>query len=225
MSDVIHRTTLQFLPSVNEPDYPEPTWKWNPNMSGVVGVPSHYWKAPPSWEGDVGPVEMTAPEKAAVDQLQAIASQPTLTFARVQKLAPTTRTGTTTLADDPDLLFPVHPGVAYLFRGLVWYDTTAAADFKFTLAGPASPVAVRCARRVIVPGATAYSSVGVATAFGGAGIAATGTGTAGGVIEFQGGVVLNSNGGNVSFQWAQNTSDAGNTVVLRSSYLEWSRMP
>lgn len=67
MANVIHRTTLEFRPSVNTPDHPEPTWKHNPNMTAVAAVPFKYWKAPPSWDGDVGPVEMTAPEKATVD--------------------------------------------------------------------------------------------------------------------------------------------------------------
>lgn len=64
MSDVIHRTTLEFRSSVNEPDYPEPTWKWNPDMSQVVGVDSRYWK----WDGtNERPIPMTGPEQAAVD--------------------------------------------------------------------------------------------------------------------------------------------------------------
>ena len=32
-------------------------------------------------------------------------------------------------------------------------------------------------------------------------------------------------GGTFRFQWAQNTSDAGPTTVLRGSYLEWARVP
>lgn len=67
MADVIHRTTLTFVRSVNTPDYPEPVWKWNPNMDGVAGVDRRYWKAPASWIGDVGPLEMTPAEKVAAD--------------------------------------------------------------------------------------------------------------------------------------------------------------
>lgn len=73
MANVINRTTLEFRRSVNEPDFPEPDWKWDPNMSAVAGVPFKYWKAPPSWDGDVGPVEMTQPEKDAVDAAEATA--------------------------------------------------------------------------------------------------------------------------------------------------------
>lgn len=75
MADVIHRTTLEFRRSVSTPDFPEPTWKHNPNMSGVDGVEQKYWKAPPTWVGDVGPLEMTAPEKAVVDAAELAASK------------------------------------------------------------------------------------------------------------------------------------------------------
>ena len=224
MADVIHRTTLQFFASVNEPDYPEPTWKWQPNMTGVVGVPTYYWKAPASWDGDVGPVEMTVPEKAAVDQAIAIAAQGAKAWKMALKLAGTTRNTNTTLSDDPDLIFPVYPNEAYMFRGVVDYTTTAAGDFKYTMSGPASPVSVLIRRRVIIPGGTAFSGVGITTAFGGAGIAATASAGGIGSVAFEGAVTVGASAGNVAFQWAQNSSDAGPTTVLRGSYLEWARV-
>lgn len=63
MAAVIHRTTLEFRPAANEPDFPEPTWKHNPDMTAVAGVLRRFWK----WDA-VGerPVPMTAPEQAAV---------------------------------------------------------------------------------------------------------------------------------------------------------------
>jgi hypothetical protein len=61
---VIHRTTLQYLVSVNTPDYPEPTWKWAPDMSQVVGIAPIYWK----WDaGTERPIPMTAGEQAVVN--------------------------------------------------------------------------------------------------------------------------------------------------------------
>lgn len=62
--NVIHRTTLRYLASVNEPDYPEPTWKWDPDMSAVDGVAPIYWK----WDAVAErPVPMTQGERDAVD--------------------------------------------------------------------------------------------------------------------------------------------------------------
>lgn len=64
MANVIHRTTLQFLQSVNTPDYPEPTWKHNPDMSQVAGLAERYWK----WDsGTERPISQTAGEKTATD--------------------------------------------------------------------------------------------------------------------------------------------------------------
>lgn len=44
MANVLHRTTLRYLTSVNTPDYPTGTWVINPDMSPVAGVPQKYWK-------------------------------------------------------------------------------------------------------------------------------------------------------------------------------------
>lgn len=63
MANVINRTTLQYLASVNTPDYPEPTWKANPDMSQVVGVAQRFQK----WDAvNDRPAPMTAGEQAAV---------------------------------------------------------------------------------------------------------------------------------------------------------------
>lgn len=63
MADVINRTTLVYLTSVNEPSYPEPTWKWNPDMAQVVGVEQRFWK----WDAPTErPIPMTAGEQATV---------------------------------------------------------------------------------------------------------------------------------------------------------------
>lgn len=68
MADVLNRTTLEFKRSVNEPDYPQPEWIWNPDMSGVIGVERKYWVL----VGDA-PQEMSQAEKDAVDAAEAAA--------------------------------------------------------------------------------------------------------------------------------------------------------
>lgn len=62
MSNVINRATLELRVSVNTPDFPVGEWIVNPDLSAVTAVPKRYWKV----RGDAV-VEMTAPEKAAVD--------------------------------------------------------------------------------------------------------------------------------------------------------------
>jgi len=62
MSDVINRTTKQYLKSVNTPDYSDTDWIINPDLSSLTSVPQKYWKI----SGD-NVLEMNTEEKAAVD--------------------------------------------------------------------------------------------------------------------------------------------------------------
>ncbi len=62
MANVLNRTTLQCLKSVNTPDYPTEDWVINPDMSPVDGVDQMYWKL----TGDVLS-EMIQGEKDTVD--------------------------------------------------------------------------------------------------------------------------------------------------------------
>jgi len=62
MSDVINRTTKDFLLSVNTPDYSIEDWIINPDLSALEGVPQKYWKI----SGDTV-VEMDQSEKDIVD--------------------------------------------------------------------------------------------------------------------------------------------------------------
>ena len=68
MADVVHRTTLEYLRSVNTPEYPVIDWIINPNLSALAAVPQRYWKV----SGDLV-VEMTAGEKTAKDAADAAA--------------------------------------------------------------------------------------------------------------------------------------------------------
>ena len=44
MSNVINRTTKQYIQFVNTPDYPDTDWIINPDLSAVDGIPQKYWK-------------------------------------------------------------------------------------------------------------------------------------------------------------------------------------
>lgn len=43
MAAVLNRTTKQYIPSANTPDYPAAQWIINPNLSAVIGFDSRYW--------------------------------------------------------------------------------------------------------------------------------------------------------------------------------------
>ena len=62
MADVLNRTTKQYLPSANTPDYPVSDWIINPDVSAVAGQPTKYWKI----NGDTVSL-MSQAERDAVD--------------------------------------------------------------------------------------------------------------------------------------------------------------
>ena len=68
MSDVVHRTTKQYLRSVSTGDYPVQDWIINPNLSAVTGFASKYWTI----TVDVVTL-MTQGERDAVDSSEAAA--------------------------------------------------------------------------------------------------------------------------------------------------------
>jgi hypothetical protein len=68
MVDVLNRTTKQFIPSANTPDYPVEQWIHNPDMSAVAGQPARYWEI----SGDTVGL-MDAGERDAVDAAELVA--------------------------------------------------------------------------------------------------------------------------------------------------------
>lgn len=62
MANVLHRTTKQYLTSVNTPDYPTVDWIINPDVSAVAGFATKHWTI----TGDVVTL-MTQAERDAVD--------------------------------------------------------------------------------------------------------------------------------------------------------------
>lgn len=60
MANVINRTTYKYLTSVNTPDYDVADWLHSPDLSGVSGVPKHYWKVVGDAVEELTPAEKTA---------------------------------------------------------------------------------------------------------------------------------------------------------------------
>jgi len=63
MASVLNKTTKQYIPSVNTPDYMDGNWLINPNMSVVSGHPEKYWII----EGTTLRLATTA-ERAVIDK-------------------------------------------------------------------------------------------------------------------------------------------------------------
>jgi len=141
------------------------------------------------------------------------------TWSRIVKTEDQTKNSETTYAADTDLQFRVEANRVYNIRLSAFFDTDATPDFKFQFTGPASPTLFLARGHYVVPGATADTDF-LHTAFS-TSVAVTGASSADGYVEA---VILLQNGANrgvFAFEWAQNTSNAGDTTVRGGSYLEY----
>jgi hypothetical protein len=139
----------------------------------------------------------------------------------IVKLENETRNSDATLANDDELLFTMAAETKYAVRGRIFFDTAAAADFKFALTGPASPTLVRILRKHVDPNALTTLIIASEVAYTASTAVAGGTGTTGGWVEFDAIIHNGDNEDTFAFQWAQNTSNAGDTIVRAGSYLEY----
>lgn len=125
--------------------------------------------------------------------------------------------------DDAELLFTVLANTNYAFKFHIFYDTPAAADFKYNLANNGATITlVRIRKKSINPGTSAYVITAAQTVFGTSTSIATASATPG-EIEISGIVQVGASGGIISFQWSQNTSTASATTVRAGSFLEFSK--
>ena len=139
----------------------------------------------------------------------------------VIKSANETATSDITLSDDSELTFPVEPDEDWLFEFFLICDGVAAADIKFTLNVPGSTVGEWAVSTVVSSG-TFIPTYAAHNAFGGAiGIGLPGTQKVG-VHIF--GALTPPVSGNVTLQWAQNTSNGSPTTVHKYSWLRATRI-
>ena len=138
------------------------------------------------------------------------------------KGATETKTANTAFADDDELLFAVEANKDYLFQGKILFETDPTPDFKIQIAVPSTPTLFVVQRQAIAPGATSISNIGVDTAT--TSISILGASGTNGVFEFSGLLRNGANAGNLSVQWAQDTSNGANTRVLLGSTLEYRQI-
>ena len=140
------------------------------------------------------------------------------TWVTTVKLETETRNSTATVADDAELSIAVEASKLYLMRGFIVFSTATVPDFKFEIDGPASPTSVTVHGHynpVGSPTDTSFLDNAFNTSY-----SVLGSSTGEGVIHFDVRLDNGSNAGEVTLQWAQNTSDAGDTSVLAGSYIE-----
>jgi len=138
-------------------------------------------------------------------------------WTTIKKIATETVTNSAALQDDDVLKFPVAASKSYSWRGALFYNTTAAQNFKYTFTGPSglpSPFGVRFGHSANLAASAMASAFGSALALV---VSATDN-----IVMFSGAMVNGANAGNVQLQWAQNTAGVGiTTSVYRGSYIEW----
>lgn len=131
------------------------------------------------------------------------------------KPSDTTRNSTTTLSADPILDGPpMDPGQRYRVEAFLTVNSGATPDFKVALSG--TNMSGRF--NVIGPSGTAGANVSLGT-----GVSVTTDGTDQLVIV-DGVVFTETTSNDFKIEWAQNTSDAGDTTVKADSYWICSRL-
>ncbi len=135
----------------------------------------------------------------------------------IGKPAQTSVTNDNTSTADPTLVFNSVASVVYRFRFVVSFNTVAAADFKWELSGPAGINTIEFGWRAIAPDGVQTTGVGNALATS-VSILSASSGV--GQLEVTGIIYSGTAVGEVAFAWAQDTSDAGATLVRAGSYCE-----
>lgn len=141
-------------------------------------------------------------------------------WTTITKTTTESRQSDTVLANDSTLQFAMAANTTYRIRLVVWFDTVAAADFKYQIAGPGGPTRVNCRRiDAVAKGTPAFRALDAAYP-GSTSLLAAVDGT--GYVEAELDVVNGATNADFRFLWAQVTSTASNTSVLKGSYLEYA---
>jgi hypothetical protein len=131
-----------------------------------------------------------------------------------------TRNNDSAIAVDSELAIDFIGTGVYTVRGKIWYDTQAAADFKYYLKTDTydkyrldvkhtAPGSITEHRRILTSPDTSPVDV-------------LASGTDGGLIEFEAVVKISADSG-MQFWWSQHTSNPGDTAVLAGSFIEYCK--
>ncbi len=125
---------------------------------------------------------------------------------------------TATLQDDDELFFNIGANESWTFRIVIQSTSGTVPDYKFSVTAPSGAT---CKFGVQdAEGAVSNANLGCGVSSG----AIAGNGATHDVYEILGSVVNGSTAGPVTLQWAQNTANAGNTIVRAGSTLNAVRV-
>lgn len=133
----------------------------------------------------------------------------------------TTKNNNATLVDVTGLSFSVLANTTYVFDFVIHFITPAGANLKYTLTGPASPTGVRFGTTTVTGSGTGDPTDTNAFATT---LAMTVTATVDRMFIVKGLLRNGANAGTVQFQFAQNSTVIGDTIVYADSYVTSMRL-
>lgn len=139
---------------------------------------------------------------------------------KLVKTADTSRSLTTTLTADPTLTFSVLANSKYLVRLVIFGLSSTTPDFKYRMDIPASATG-NGATIIRTNNGTESETMNFSSSFD-----SFQTDGDGGKFYITAELYITTAGtaGNVSFMWAQNTSDATPAIVKAGSYIEYQKI-
>ncbi len=145
----------------------------------------------------------------------------------VRKTGDTSRSSTTTLADDPELTLTVAANATYLVDVGLWYVSTSqtAGDFRGQLFAPAGAAMQAAIHSLSTTAAAGTDDVcGSITLSFGWSVGVNSTAEPWNPLMAKGVLVVGSTAGAFKLQWAQNFSHATATTLKANSYLALRRV-
>jgi hypothetical protein len=148
----------------------------------------------------------------------------------VFKPSNTSRNTTTSVADDPDLILPVAASTTYEVRGVIFYDgpATGTGDIKWTFSLPSGATGqYQMIHQNLTAGTAGMWQINWTD---GPNLTTTQANTQGTgspnilAMTFSGLLAVAGTAGNLTFRWAQNTSNGTNTRVYQQSYMVAQRI-
>lgn len=138
----------------------------------------------------------------------------------VRKPADESVNNSTVLQNDDHLLTAIAANEIMAFDCTIFFNATTAADFKFTFAGPAGIVGEWGIAFKSLPAGTFDDPPGV-----GFGTTISTRGVGAHLTLRPSGLARNAGtAGNLTFQWAQNTAEVGDTTVQNDSFCMFYRL-
>lgn len=138
------------------------------------------------------------------------------------KTADQARNSSTTLTDDTELTVPVVASAKYALDLFLYYDATAGVDIKFGFTFPAGATLTFGGICYLVGGSFTIAMLRAQRATSGSTTLAASGGTTP-HTRIDGTLITGATAGDLTLQWAQNTSNAAATTVKTDSLLRLTR--